>query len=69
MGGDVSSVHQKDVVPVLRVMSGLRGTKVARFWIGWSVSSVLRVLSQTLEAQGVLPATTGLWSMVTRAGL
>ena len=62
-------MHLEDVVPVLRVMSGLRGTKVARFWTGWSVSSVLRVLSQTLEARGVFPATTGLWRMETRVGL
>lgn len=69
MGGDVSIVHQEDVAPVLMVMSGLRGIQVARSWTGCSVSSVIRELSQTLEARGVFPATTGLWRMETRVGL
>ena len=62
-------MHLEDVSPVLMVMSGLKGIQVARFWTGCSVSSVIRALSQTLEARGVFPATTGLWRMVTRARL
>ena len=62
-------MHLEDVAPVLMVRSGLRETLVARSWTGWSVSSVLRALSQTREAHSVFPATTGLWRMVTRARL
>ena len=62
-------MHLEDVSPVLMVMSELRGIQVGRFWTGCSVSSVTRALSQTLEARGVFPATTGLWRTETRAGL
>ena len=62
-------MHLEDVAPVLMVMSGLRVIQVARFWTGWSVSSVQRALSLTLEALGVFPATTGLWRTETRVGL